>query len=276
MFPISIFLKCWSKVQRVCYLCWFVPMRLETSLTHPVLLTDRISMTPRFCSAHARLERKHKKSRRKTKDLLFPSGRFQPARTEITNWLSGAKKKTVCCRSARAQLRKKNKSKLSFSRCPSVWSWREWHQKKNRISFSQCLFCFLEQESNEMKERNSVDRFCCISKVFLFVYQHPAGTSAMKSNSFWPSQSSGSSFARSKPNSTTSDMRTSSSTGSKSIIPPAPELWLPMLMPTPIPPPPRPPDGPRSWFPVPRGEVPKPLWAPPGAGCPAEAPARFW
>lgn len=152
---------------------------------------------------------------------------------------------------------------------------------------AQCLFCFLvlstkkgRKVKNTTGERNSlffVHQFHWINiNIFLFGGQHPAGTSDMKSNSFWPSQSSGSSLARSKPSSTTSDIRTSSSTGSKSIIPPAPAPWFPMLIPTPIPPPPRPPDGPRSWFPVPRGEVPKPLWAPPGAGCPAEAPARFW
>lgn len=92
--------------------------------------------------------------------------------------------------------------------------------------------------------------------------QHPAGTSDMKSNSFCPSQSSGSSLARSKPSSTTSDISTSSSTASTSMSPPPPPtLWLPTPSPTPIlpTPPPRPAVGPSSWFPVPSGEVPKPL-----------------
>lgn len=117
---------------------------------------------------------------------------------------------------------------------------------------------------------------CVLSWVQRHQYQHPAGTSDMKSNSFWPSHSSGSSLARSKPNSTTSDMSTSSSTGSKSMSPPAPPPWFPTLMAM-APLPPRLTGGTRSWFPPPRAEVPKPLGPPPAAGCPpAPAPARFW
>lgn len=106
-------------------------------------------------------------------------------------------------------------------------------------------------------------------------HQHPAGTSDMKSNSFWPSQSSGSSLARSKPNSTTSDMSTSSSTGSKSMSPPAAPPWFPTLMAM-APVAPRLTGGTRSWLPPPSAEVPKPLGPPPAAWCPPAAPARFW
>lgn len=150
MFPISIFLKRWSKVQRVCYLCCFVPTKLETSPTHPVLITDRIAMTPRFCSAHARLERKHKKSRRKTKDLLFPSGRFQPARAEITNWLSGTKKQFAVVLRERSSVKKQKQAVFfSLSVCLVVERMKS-KQKQDLFLFTtQCLFCFLEQESNE-------------------------------------------------------------------------------------------------------------------------------
>ncbi|KAG9341650.1 hypothetical protein JZ751_018713 [Albula glossodonta] len=82
-----------------------------------------------------------------------------------------------------------------------------------------------------------------------------AETSEMKSNSFWPSHSSGSSLARSRPSSTTSDIRTSSSTGSESMIP---GPWVVPL---------------EAICPGPMEVAPKPLGGPGGG---PEVPDRLW